>query len=97
MYSNLHKCWKMTHVIIGPPNVGKTKLFEYYTSTPIEEEKTQKNNIKKQITTQTSKFQNGYNSERTSQPTIGMDLSIRKLIIDKQPVTLDIWDTAGIL
>lgn len=92
MYSNIHKCWKITHVIIGPPNAGKTCFFEYCTNAPLEEEKEQIK--KKMITTQKSKFAQGYNRDRT-QATIGMDLGVRHIKIDGQAVTLNIWDTAG--
>ena len=93
MYSNIHKCWKITHVIIGPPNAGKTCFFEYCTNAPLEEEKEQIK--KKMITTQKSKFAQGYNRDRT-QATIGMDLGVRHIKIDGRAVTLNIWDTAGI-
>eukprot|EP01083_Nonionella_stella_P200412 733930_1 len=94
MYSNLHKCWKITHVIIGPPNAGKTLFFEYCTKAPLEEEKAE--NKKKMIATQTSKFSNGYyNNSQRPQTTIGMDLGVRHIKVDEQPVTLNIWDTAG--
>eukprot|EP01083_Nonionella_stella_P141762 437418_1 len=95
MYSNLHKCWKVTHVIIGPPNAGKTLFFEYCTKAPLDEEK---GNHTKRIATQTSKFSHGYHnnpSQRRTQATIGMDLSVRHVTVDDQPVTLNIWDTAG--
>ena len=35
MYSHIRKQWTITHVIIGPPNVGKTHLFWYFTEGPL--------------------------------------------------------------
>ena len=62
----------------------------------MEPEEKEKSVNKKRITTQTSKFSRGYNYHRDRpQTTIGMDLGVKHIKIDDQPVTLNIWDTAG--
>ena len=91
MYSNLQKCWKVTHVIIGPQNAGKSLFFEHLKNDPLDEEH-DSDSKKKKIITQTSKFSNGYNRGPS---TVGMDFGIRHISIDGQPVTLQLYDTAG--